>query len=93
MSSLLESIVTVITVFHKYSEKEGDKKTLSKNELKELLINEMGPIFENASNPAKLDKIFMALDADKNGTVDLNDYIIMVTSIIMLCEETFQKYK
>ncbi|XP_052475234.1 ictacalcin-like [Carassius gibelio] len=93
MSNLFRSMVTVIKVFYKYSEKEGDKKTLSKNELKELLINEMGPIFENASNPADLDKIFMALDADRNGTVDLNEYIIMVTSIIMLCEETFQKYK
>ncbi len=34
----------LIAAFHKYSGKEGDKTTLSKGELKELLNAEMGDI-------------------------------------------------
>lgn len=45
MSQLQQAMAMLISTFHKYSGKEGDKLTLSKGELKELLGTELGDIF------------------------------------------------
>ena len=41
MTDLETSMATIIAVFQKYSEREGDKRKLKKNELKELLHDEL----------------------------------------------------
>lgn len=42
MSDIQQAMTLLITAFDKYSGKEGDRHTLSKAELKELLENEFG---------------------------------------------------
>lgn len=42
MSNIQQAMTLLITTFDKYSSKEGDRHTLSKAELKELLENEFG---------------------------------------------------
>lgn len=44
MSEINKAIALLITTFSKYAGKEGDKHTLSKAELKELLQNELGEL-------------------------------------------------
>jgi hypothetical protein len=41
-----QAIGLLVAIFHKYSAKEGDKSTLSKKELKELIQKELtiGPV-------------------------------------------------
>lgn len=41
MTDLETSIATIVAVFQKYSEREGDKHKLKKNELKDLLNDEL----------------------------------------------------
>lgn len=44
MSDIQTAMALLINSFDKYSGKEGDKYTLSKAELKELLQNELGDL-------------------------------------------------
>ncbi|XP_005927674.1 ictacalcin [Haplochromis burtoni] len=91
MSQLQQGMALLIGTFHKYSGKEGDKLTLSKGELKELLQTELGDIFGKSDDKAKVDKIFKDLDANADGTVDFQEYVTMVACITMLCNEFFCK--
>ncbi|KAJ8354822.1 hypothetical protein SKAU_G00223890 [Synaphobranchus kaupii] len=89
MSAIQSGMSLIIAAFHKYSEKEGNKYTLSKSELKDLLNNEMGDIFGKASDKGEIDKIFEGLDVNKDGSVDFQEYMNMITVITMLCNEFF----
>ncbi|XP_026013175.1 ictacalcin-like [Astatotilapia calliptera] len=88
-SSIQQAMALLIGAFHKYSGKEGDKLTLSKGELKELLQNELGDIFGKSTDKAKLDKIFKDLDANADGTVDFQEYVTLVACLTMLCNDFF----
>lgn len=44
MSEVQQAMALLISSFHKYSGKEGDKYTLSKAELKDLLQAELGEV-------------------------------------------------
>nr|ACH73060.1 ictacalcin [Epinephelus coioides] len=91
MSNLQKGMSLLITAFHKYSGKEGDRNTLTKGELTELLNKELGDIFGKASDKQALDKIFKDLDADKSGTVDFQEYVTLVACITVLCNESLSK--
>lgn len=41
MTDLESSLATIMEVFHKYAEKEGDKHKLKKSELKDLINEEL----------------------------------------------------
>ncbi|XP_058258341.1 ictacalcin-like [Hemibagrus wyckioides] len=91
MSQLQKGMAMLIATFHKYSGKEGDKLTLSKGELKDLLNNEMGEMFAKCTDQAKLEKMFKDLDANADGKVDFQEYITLVACITTLCNEFFSQ--
>ncbi|KAG5842861.1 ictacalcin-like isoform X2 [Anguilla rostrata] len=93
MSDIQQAMVMLITAFHKYSGKEGDPLTLTKNELKNLLQAELGEILGTAKDQSAVDKIFKELDRDGDNTVDFKEYIHLVCSLTMLCNEFFIKKK
>ncbi|XP_072536542.1 ictacalcin-like [Salminus brasiliensis] len=91
MSDVQKAMALLIAAFHKYSGKEGDKLTLSKGELKDLLNNELGDIFGKNTDQKALDKIFKDLDANADGIVDFQEYVTLVACLTMLCNEFFNK--
>uniref|UniRef100_A0A3B4FV56 Protein S100 n=1 Tax=Pundamilia nyererei TaxID=303518 RepID=A0A3B4FV56_9CICH len=86
-----QGMALLIAAFHKYSGKEGDKLTLSKGELKELLQTELGDIFGKSNDKAAIDKIFKDLDANADGTVDFQEYVTLVACLTMICNDFFSK--
>ncbi|XP_067094361.1 ictacalcin-like [Osmerus mordax] len=91
MSDIQKAMALLIGAFHKYSGKEGDKTTLSKGELKDLLNNELKDILGKANDQAAVDKIFKDLDGNKDGTVDFQEYVTLVACLTMVCNEFFTK--
>ncbi|MCI4374776.1 hypothetical protein PGIGA_G00009990 [Pangasianodon gigas] len=91
MSQVEQGMALLINAFHKYSGKEGDKLTLSKAELKDLLTSELRDIFGKTQDKGALDKIFKELDTNADGVVDFQEYVTLVACITMLCNEFFSK--
>uniref|UniRef100_A0A9J7ZD22 Protein S100 n=1 Tax=Cyprinus carpio carpio TaxID=630221 RepID=A0A9J7ZD22_CYPCA len=56
MSQIQQGMALLIAAFYKYSGKEGDKTTLSKGELKDMLTAELGDILGKSSDKTTLSK-------------------------------------
>ncbi|CAJ1083311.1 ictacalcin-like [Xyrichtys novacula] len=84
MTDLNAAMYLIISTFQKYAEKDGDKHTLSKSGLKELLENELGDFLDDASDKAEAENIFKDLDENKDNSVDFLEfgrYLILYTSL------------
>ncbi|XP_028255901.1 ictacalcin-like [Parambassis ranga] len=91
MSDVQKAMALLITSFSKYSSKEGDKNTLSKEELKELLQNEFGDMLCKTNDKAAVDSIFKDLDTNKNNSVDFGEFVNLVCCLTQMCHEYFKK--
>uniref|UniRef100_A0A3Q2XNM3 Protein S100 n=1 Tax=Hippocampus comes TaxID=109280 RepID=A0A3Q2XNM3_HIPCM len=93
-SSNLESAMQMlIKTFHKYSGKEGDKYTLSRGELKELLLEELGSYLGNSKDNEAVEKIMTDLDANNDGEVDFTEFIILMGALTVACNDFFLEFK
>ncbi|XP_062821090.1 protein S100-A1 [Anolis carolinensis] len=90
MSSQLESAMeALISVFHSYSGKEGDKYKLSKKELKELLQSQLGGFLESQKDTEAVDKILHDLDENGDGEVDFSEFVVLVAALTVACNAFF----
>ncbi|KAF3707320.1 Ictacalcin [Channa argus] len=89
MSDIQQAMALLITCFDKYSGKEGDRNTLSKAELKDLLENEFGNMLSNSNDKAGIDRIFNDLDKNKDNSVDFREFVTLVCCLTQLCHEYF----
>ncbi|KAM6968218.1 ictacalcin-like [Aplochiton taeniatus] len=92
-TQMQQAMGLLISTFHKYSEKEGDKDTLSKGELKSLLQAEFGELLGKANDQKAMDQIFKDLDANQDGTVDFQEYVTLAACLTMICHECFKGKK
>uniref|UniRef100_A0A3P8SHZ6 Protein S100 n=1 Tax=Amphiprion percula TaxID=161767 RepID=A0A3P8SHZ6_AMPPE len=81
ISNLESAMQMLIKTFHKYSGKEGDKYTLSRGELKELLLEDI--------TQAKVCKVMNDLDANNDGEVDFTEFIILMGALTVACNDFF----
>ncbi|XP_056408840.1 protein S100-A1 isoform X1 [Hyla sarda] len=88
-SQLEEAMETLISVFHTYSAREGDKYKLSRRELKDLLQNELGEYLETQKEAGTVDKIMKELDENGDGEVDFQEFVILVASLTVACNNFF----
>uniref|UniRef100_A0A452T0Q7 EF-hand domain-containing protein n=1 Tax=Ursus maritimus TaxID=29073 RepID=A0A452T0Q7_URSMA len=91
MTDLLRSVVTVIDVFYKYTKQDGECRTLSKDELKELLEKEFRPIMKNPDDPDTVDVIMHMLDRDHDRRLDFTEFLLMVFKLAMACNKVLSK--
>ncbi|XP_066539173.1 S100 calcium binding protein T [Hoplias malabaricus] len=91
-STLESAMQLMIQTFHKYSGNEGDKYTLSKAELKEMLTQELGNYLGNAQDKDAVDKVMGDLDSNNDGEVDFTEFIILVGALTVACNDFFLEY-
>uniref|UniRef100_A0A3B3ZAK6 Protein S100 n=1 Tax=Periophthalmus magnuspinnatus TaxID=409849 RepID=A0A3B3ZAK6_9GOBI len=90
---IISAMQMLIKTFHKYSGKEGDKYTLSRGELKELLIEELGSYLGNSKDNEAVEKVMNDLDANNDGEVDFTEFIILMGALTVACNDFFLESK
>ncbi|XP_029924051.1 protein S100-B [Myripristis murdjan] len=87
MTDLETSMATIIAVFHKYAEREGDKHKLKKSELKDLINDELPNLLGHVKDQATLDGLMESLDADGDAECDFQEFMTFVTMVTICCHE------
>uniref|UniRef100_A0A3Q3M2W5 Protein S100 n=1 Tax=Mastacembelus armatus TaxID=205130 RepID=A0A3Q3M2W5_9TELE len=82
MPGLLQAVALLKATFDKYAGKEGDKNTLSRGELAELLRSELA-----GKSPAEAQNFFSMLDTDRDGAVNFTEYVTFVLALAKMCHE------
>ncbi|KAM6435667.1 protein S100-A6-like [Liasis olivaceus] len=80
-----QAICLLVAAFHKYSCKEGDKNTLSKKELKELIQNELtiGPKLKED----EIQGLMADLDRNKDQVINFQEYVTFLGALVMIYNE------
>ncbi|NXO46931.1 S10A4 protein, partial [Aramus guarauna] len=86
---LEHALAVMVSTFHKYSGKEGDKYKLSKQELEEMLVKEL-PSFSRQTSKMDLQKLMCQLDSNRDSEVDFKEYTIFLACMAMMCNDFFQ---
>ncbi|NXO04705.1 S10A4 protein, partial [Rhinopomastus cyanomelas] len=88
---LEQTLAVMVSTFHKYSGKDGDKYRLSKAELKDLLLKEL-PSFSKQTSEASLQQLMGNLDCNSDSEVDFQEYVTFLACLAMMCNDFFQDY-
>ncbi|XP_049890141.1 ictacalcin-like [Epinephelus moara] len=91
MSNTQKAIILLVDSFSKYASKDGDNKSLTKAEMKELLQSELGELLGKATDQAAVDSIFNKLDLNQDNSVDFPEFLNLVGCLSVLCHEHFTK--
>uniref|UniRef100_A0A8C8SRM0 Protein S100 n=1 Tax=Pelusios castaneus TaxID=367368 RepID=A0A8C8SRM0_9SAUR len=90
-SPLEKALTTLVYTFHKYSGKEGNKLTLSKRELKELVKNELE--LGEKIKEGDIDHLMKSLDRNSDQEIDFKEYSVFLTTLCMTYNDFFQEDK
>ncbi|NXX95901.1 RPTN protein, partial [Centropus bengalensis] len=85
MSSFLDSICTIITVFHKHAKEDGDCTKLSRRKMKEFIQSEFADVIAKPHDPQTIDKILWFLEWDSDGEIDFNEFLALVCRVAKAC--------
>ena len=66
-------------------------RSLSKGEMKVLLEKELLGFLQSRRDKEAMDKLLKDLDANRDATVDFNEFIVFVAAITSACHSYFQQ--
>ncbi|XP_022065001.1 protein S100-A10b [Acanthochromis polyacanthus] len=89
MTNLEKSMESLIVTFHRYAKDDGDKKTLTKKDLKKLLENELPNFLKSQNDQKVVDNIMKDLDNNKDDKLDFEEFIPLIAGLSMACEKCY----
>merc|ERR1739838_93206 len=92
-SDLETSMESMMMVFHRYADEDGDCKNLSKKELKKLMETELASFLKTQKDPKAVDKIMKDLDQNGDGKVNFEEFVALVAGLSIACETLYLKSK
>ncbi|XP_052558902.1 cornulin-like [Tympanuchus pallidicinctus] len=92
MAQLQENINGIITTFYAYASSDGDCRTLSRGELRQLIEQEFEDVIMDARDPRTVEKVLLFLDEDSSGKVDFNEFLNLVFRVARACHRQLQHY-
>merc|ERR1712212_1306241 len=90
MTDLERCMESLIVIFHRYADEDGDGKTLTKKEFKKLVETELPAFLKAQQNPNTVDKILKDLDLNKDDKLDFEEFLPLVAGLSMACEKCYQ---
>ncbi|XP_042296944.1 protein S100-A2-like [Sceloporus undulatus] len=90
LHTLERALGVLVCTFQRYCKKEGDKHTLSKAQLKELLVKELPSLQRLHLKEGTLEKLMASLDKNKDNQVDFEEFIRFVAAACTFFHDFFQ---
>nr|XP_029516122.1 protein S100-B-like isoform X2 [Oncorhynchus nerka] len=87
MTDLESSLATIMEVFHRYTEKEGDKHKLKKSELKDMINEELPALTGQVKDQATMDSLMESLDTDGDSELDFQEFMTFITMVTVCCHD------
>ncbi|XP_037227160.1 trichohyalin-like [Falco rusticolus] len=85
MSRFLDSISTIISIFHQHTKEDGDHSKLSRRQMKEFIQREFADVIAKPHDPQTIDKILQFLEWDGDGEIDFNEFLLLVFRVAKAC--------
>ncbi|KAM9264578.1 protein MRP-126-like [Morus bassanus] len=87
LSELEKAMDVIINVFHQYSRREGDRDTLTKNELRLLIEKQLVNYLRHVKNKATIDQIMTDLDINKDQQISFCEVMLLITRVTIATHE------
>ncbi|XP_071369020.1 protein S100-A10b [Centroberyx affinis] len=89
-TELEKCMESMIMVFHRYADEDGDGRTLTNKELRKLMETELSSFLKTQKNPDAVSKIMNDLDQNKDGKVDFEEFVSLIVGLSIACEQCYQ---
>ncbi|KAM3825192.1 protein S100-A11 [Vipera latastei] len=80
-------IESLLAVFQRYAGKDGNAKTLSKQEFKTFMATELASFTKSQKDPGVIDRMMKKLDMNSDGLLDFSEFLNLIGGLAQACHE------